>query len=59
MDLRKKKVLIKAFITFQFSYCPLIWMLQSRTINNRINNINERALKLIHKDNQSSFKELL
>ena len=53
------KVLIKAFITFQFSYCPLIWMLHSRTINNRINNIYERALKLIHEDNQSSFKELL
>ena len=50
---------MKAFITSQFSYCPLIWMFHSRTLNNRINNIHERALRLTYKDNQSSFKELL
>ena len=27
MDFPKRKVLMKAFITSQFSYCPLIWML--------------------------------
>ena len=59
MDLPKRKVLMKAFITSQFSYCPLIWMLHSRTLNNRINNIHERAARLTYKDNQSSFKELL
>ena len=59
MDLPKKKVLMKAFITSQFSYCPLIWMFHSRTLNNRINNIHERALRLTYKDNQSSFEELL
>ena len=59
MDLPKRTVLMKAFITSQFSYCPLIWMFHSRTLNNRINNIHERALKLTYKDNQSSFKELL
>ena len=50
---------MKAFITSQFSYCPLIWMLHSRTLNNRINNIHERALRLTYKDNKSSFKQLL
>ena len=59
MDLPKRKILMKAFITPQFSYCPLIWMFHSRTLNNRINNIRERALRLTYKDNQSSFKELL
>ena len=59
MDLPKRKVLMKAFITSQFSYCPLIWMFHSRTLNNRINNIHERALRLAYNDNQSSFKELL
>ena len=48
MDLPKRKVLMKAFITSQFSYCPLIWMFHSRTLNNRINNIRERALRLIY-----------
>ena len=37
MDLSKRKVLMKAFITSQFSYCPLIWMLHIRTSNIRIN----------------------
>ena len=46
-------------LTCQFSYCPLIWMFHSGTLNNRINNIHERALRLTYKDNQSSFKELL
>ena len=34
-------------------------MLHSRTLDNRNNNIHERALRLTHKDNKSSFKELL
>ena len=59
MDLPKRNVLMKAFITSQFSYCPLIWMLHSRTLNNRINNIHERALRLTYQDNQPSFKRLL
>ena len=59
MALPKRKVLMKAFIKSQFSYCPLIWMLYSRTLNNGINNIHERALRLTYKDNQSSFKHLL
>ena len=59
MDLPKRKILMKVFITFQFSYCSLIWMFHSRTLNNCIDNIHERALKLTYKDNQSSFKELL
>ena len=59
MNLPKRKVLMKAFITSQFSYCPLIWMFHSRTLNKRINNIHKRALRLSYKDNQSSFKEFL
>ena len=50
---------MKVFITYQFGYCPLMWMLHSRTLNSRTNNIHERALRLTYKDNQSSFKQLL
>ena len=48
---------MKAFITFQFSYFPLIWMLHSRILNDRV--IFERVLVLTYKDNQSSFTEPL
>ena len=50
---------MKAFIVSQFSYCPLIWMLHSKTLNNRINNIHERALRLAYTDNKLFFKQLL
>lgn len=36
---------MKAFVSFQFSYCPLIWMNHSRTFNNKINRIYERHSK--------------
>ena len=50
---------MKAFITSQFGYCSVIWMLHRRTLNNGNNNIHERALRLTYKDNQFSFKQLL
>ena len=34
MDLAKRKSLMKAFITSQFNYCPLIWMFHGRELNN-------------------------
>ena len=37
----KRRTLIKALIEPQFNYCPLIWMCHSRTMNNKINRINE------------------
>ena len=49
---------MKAFITSQFSYCRLIWMFHSRNLNNKINLIHERALRLVYQNNLS-FSELL
>ena len=51
--------LMKAFIESQFNYCPLIWMFHSRTMNNRINRIHERALRLVYSDHVYSFDKLL
>ena len=47
---KKRRILINAFITSQFSYCPLIWMSHSRAMNNRINKIHGKALRLVCKD---------
>ena len=35
MSLDKPKMLLRAFIESQFSYCPLIWMFHSRTLNKK------------------------
>ena len=59
MSLEKRRTLMKAFIESQFNYCPLIWMFHSRTLNNKINGIHERALRTVYSDYNSSFNELL
>ena len=49
----------KGFFDSQFKYCPLIWMCHSRTNKRKIDRLHERCLRIIYKDKQSSFKELL
>ena len=55
----KRRKLMKAFIESQFNYCPLIWMFHSRTMNDKIDRIHERALRLVYSDSVSSFNKLL
>ena len=51
---------MNTFIESQFSYCPLVWMFNhSRKLNNRINHIHERGLRMVYGDYVSSFEELL
>ena len=50
---------MKAFLLSQFSYCLLVWICNSRTLNNKINKLHERALRLVFNDRQSTFEELL
>ena len=59
MGLSKKKLLMNAFFTSQFSYGPLIWMYHSRSNNRKINMLHERILKIIYNGKQSCFSELL
>ena len=54
----KLKLLMKAFISSQFNYCPIIWMFHNRTLNNKINKLHERALRL-YKNDDLTFQELL
>ena len=50
---------MRAFISSQFGYCPLVWFFCSRKINNRMNRIQERALRIAYKDYVSTFAQLL
>ena len=57
---KKGRILMNAFITSQFSFCPLVWMPHSRTMTNRINKIHETALRLAYKDQRDlSLDDLL
>ena len=59
MDQDKKRILFNSYFLSQFNYCPLIWMNHNKSINNRINSLHERALRLIYCDHSSNFQELL
>ena len=45
----QRNLLLNSVIKSQFTHCPLIWMFTSRYLNNALNNIHERALRLIKK----------
>ena len=55
----KMKILISSFFLSQFSYCPLTWMFCSRSSNEKINKLHERSLRILYKDDCSTFDELL
>ena len=59
MNLPKSRIIMKSFITSQFGYCPLIRMFHSRTLNNKINSIHERTLRITYNDRKLSFEALL
>ena len=59
MSIPRRKLLMSSFFTSQFNYCPLTWMCHSRTINNKINRLHERCLRIVYSDKTSSFENLL
>ena len=59
LTFHQKRTLIKTSYESQYRYCSLTWMFYSRKSNNKINLLHERALKIIHNDQISSFQELL
>ena len=59
MSFRQKLILYKTFIESQFGWRPLIWMFHSWRVNNEINHLHERSLRIIYKDNYSSYADLL
>ena len=59
MELPKRRILMNAFFEAQFNYCPIIWMFHSRCLNNKINRLHERCLRMIYNDKISNFEELL
>ena len=53
------EVIFNSFIESQFKYCLLIWMFCSRKSNDKINRLHERSLRIVYKDFDSSYEELL
>ena len=59
MNILMRKTIRKSFVTSKFHYCPLTYTFRSRRLNNKINSIHERVLRISYEDNMSTFQELL
>ena len=58
LDFNQRKLLMNVFITSQFSYTPVVWMLHSRKQSQYINRMHERALRVVYKNCNTSFDQL-
>ena len=59
MRFEQRKRIFNLIITSHFSHYPLGWMFHSLRLNNRIDHIHERTLKIIYQDYSSSLKKQL
>ena len=55
----QRRLILNSSITSHFFYCPIVWMFHNRKLNERIDHIYERNLRIVYKDFNSSFQELL
>ena len=59
MNVAHHRLILNVFIFSQFGYCPLACVFYSRKLNNRINNVHKRALRIVYRDIESTFHQLL
>ena len=59
MSIHKRKLLMNSFFISQFNYSPLVWMCHSRLMNNKINRLHEKCLRIVYSDKTSFFEEFL
>ena len=59
MNITERKILMNAFFSARFSYWPLTRMFHSRKLNNKINKLHQRCLRIVHNNNISTHEELL
>ena len=51
--------MVQSFVYSNFNYCPLVWYFSSSKSLQKIEKIQERALRFLHNDHVSSYKDLL
>ena len=59
MSTEKRRTSFKALVVSQFNYCPLVWIFHTKELNNPINSLHEKALRLMYQNRNLSFDELL
>ena len=55
----RRRLILNTSITSHFPYCLILWMFHSRKLNERTDSIHERAIRVVCKEYESSFQELI
>ena len=59
LDSKSKHIIYNSFVASNFNYCPLVWHFCGQVDNSKLEKLQERSLRIIHNDYESSFETLL
>ena len=59
LDVRSRRTIYNSVIMSNFNYCPLVWHFCGKTNNQKLEKIQERALRILYDDHTSTYDELL
>ena len=59
IDFLERKALTESFVQSNFNFCPLVWFFTSPKSIRKIENIQERALRLLFQDYASTYEDIL
>ena len=57
-DSKPKHIIYNSFVASNFDYGPLVWHFCGQVDNNKLVKLQERSLRIIHNDYESSFETL-
>ena len=59
LNINSRRAVYNSFIMSSFNYCPLVWHFCGQVNNQKLEQIQERALRILFADYNSSYLELL
>ena len=59
LNISSCSLLYTSFVRNNFNCCAMVWHLCGKTNNNKITQIQERALRIIYRDYEPSYKDLM
>ena len=58
VDLKTREIMFKSFISANFRYCPLVWMFAGKTDLEKLERIQQRAIRLVYNDHSTDIETL-
>ena len=59
LDINSRRAIYNSFIMSNFNYCPIVWHFCGQVNNQKLEKIQEKALRILFADYNSSYTELL